>query len=123
MSLMLKESRNGCWIHFNRLSHNGARDLLCQLEDFDFRYMKVDSDDDGTFSSFVDWLFNWVRFRSFSQCCQPHPPAIQGPLNTLMHTEPGNELEKTLLKKAASEGDRPMEPIVFPIGPQKHVSN
>lgn len=57
----------------------------------------------------------------FFQPRQPHSLIMQGPLNTLMHTEPRNELENILLNRAASDQDRPMEPIVFPVDSKKHV--
>lgn len=62
---MLKKSRSACWrgfCYFGPLSQTDTQNLLSQLEDFDFRYMKVDDDDGGAFSGcFANWLFKCVR--------------------------------------------------------------
>lgn len=126
ISQTIKGLHGFLWDHFNELgvlSHNDTQGILNQLEDFDFRYMELAGDDSGDFFSFANWLFKCVRPTILLlRHCQPHN-IMQGPLNTLMRTEITNELEKMLLYKAASEEERPMEPVVFPIDPEKHVSH
>jgi hypothetical protein len=41
--------------------------------------------------------------------------SFQGPRTTLLHTEPQDELEETLLYKAVNAVGRRMEPAIFPL--------
>ncbi|EKM83179.1 hypothetical protein AGABI1DRAFT_89766 [Agaricus bisporus var. burnettii JB137-S8] len=68
-----------------------------QWEAFDFRYIMVNRGDIGEFATFLHFLFT------------------SDPCNTLLHTGPQDELEKTLLEKVVREIDRHMKPAVLPM--------
>ncbi|KAF7777662.1 hypothetical protein Agabi119p4_3734 [Agaricus bisporus var. burnettii] len=89
----------GTWSYFMALSDDDPdlKETLNQLEDLDFRYMLVSKDDNGKFAKFTEWLFS------------------RGPHNTLLHTEPQDELEVTLLNKVVREVGRRMEPVTLPM--------
>ncbi|KAF7777855.1 hypothetical protein Agabi119p4_3927 [Agaricus bisporus var. burnettii] len=85
------------WLNFMALSHDDAEEIVNEFEDFDFRYILVNADDNGKFARFAEWLF----------AC--------GSRNTLLHTEPQDELEEMLLEKVIREVGQRMEPAIFPM--------
>jgi hypothetical protein len=99
------------WTFLFAMGPDFNAELLGGLEDLDFRYMLVSAADTQTFSRFLTlWVSSGYYFTLLDLAS-----TLQCHHTTLLHTEPQDQLEETLVAKAVSEVGRPMEPAMFPM--------